>query len=199
MDGSLPIFLLPMKAMLTAFVGMDCQRGLNMLKDYLETGAVPSKLDFLGRQSFAGFAYLGMRNQCSMTEIGPRMREDFRKLREGLCASSEQATGEPFAIYHDWNPMKGTTDYTIGFPVSAVPSTVPKELSSGELPTCEVYSIRHTGPYRHLANAWSAGMIHGRAKAFEPNKATPSFEIYESDPNEVAENELITVVHLAAK
>ena len=36
--------------MMEAFIGMDYDRGLLMLKDLVEKGSVPSKLDFIGEQ-----------------------------------------------------------------------------------------------------------------------------------------------------
>ncbi len=43
MAGSLPFFLFFMKKMMKAWIGADYRRGLSKLKDYIETGAVPSK------------------------------------------------------------------------------------------------------------------------------------------------------------
>ncbi|MEL6389833.1 MAG: SRPBCC family protein, partial [Bacteroidota bacterium] len=47
MDSSLPFFLFWMKKSMEAFVGSDYDRGLNMLKKKIETGSVPSKLEFV--------------------------------------------------------------------------------------------------------------------------------------------------------
>ncbi len=94
---------------------------------------------------------------------------------------------------------KATTEYSIGFPVSSKPADLKVGFVSGELPTCEVYSFKHTGPYRHLGNAWSTGMMYARAKAFKQNKKIHPFEIYENDPKEVEENALMTTVHFPSK
>src|SRR5688572_14360484 len=64
MDGSLPFFLFFMKKIMTAYIGMDFSRGLGMLKDYLETGNVPSKLTFKGITPYAGCTYVGIRTSC---------------------------------------------------------------------------------------------------------------------------------------
>jgi hypothetical protein len=45
MDSKLPFFMFWMKNMMEGFIGMDYERGLNMLKDYIEEGEVKSKLD----------------------------------------------------------------------------------------------------------------------------------------------------------
>ena len=83
MDSSLPWFLFFMKGMMTAMIGMDYDRGLRMLKDYLETGNVHSKLEYPGQTNFEGFRYVGIRSQSSMAQIGDQMKADFEKYKSG--------------------------------------------------------------------------------------------------------------------
>ena len=64
MDSSLPFFLFFMKKSMTAMIGMDYERGLAMLKEYVEKGEVHSKLDFKGTQSFPGMQYIGIKTSC---------------------------------------------------------------------------------------------------------------------------------------
>lgn len=52
MDSSLPFFMFWMKKMMMGFIGMDYERGLNLLKDFVEEGEVYSKLEFIGEESF---------------------------------------------------------------------------------------------------------------------------------------------------
>ena len=199
MDGSLPFFMFWMKPMMTAFVGMDFQRGLNMLKDYVETGTVPSVLEFTGKESFSGIRYFGVNRQCSIDEIGPIMTEDFQKLRTAFDENQLQPAGMPVVIYHKWNMTKGIVEYTVGLPVGPESSNAPAGLVSGEIPACDTYGVKHTGPYRHLGNAWSSGMAHGRAKVFAQNKKTAPFETYENDPQETDENELVTMIRFPSR
>lgn len=199
MNGSLPFFLFWMKKMMTAFVGMDYQRGLLMLKDYCETGSVPSKLKFPGRMSFQGFSYLGIKSNCFIDDIGPRMKIDFEKLNTAIESSKINPSGNPFCIYHKYDAISQKTEYTVGIPVSSLPRKVPSALHSGSIQSCEAYHISHHGPYRHLGNGWSAGMMRSRSKVFKQNKAIPPFEIYENDPNAVAENDLRTSIYFPVK
>jgi predicted transcriptional regulator YdeE len=194
MDSSLPFFMFWMKSMMTAFVGMDYQRGLNMLKDYVEMGSTPSKLVFHGTRPSPGFHYVGIKNACPISDLAPRMEKDFEKLRTLF-----KENGKSFSIYHKWDMVKSLTEYTSGFPVENVPSTIPEGFISGEAPSCEVYSIEHTGPYRHLGNAWSSGYMHMRTKLFRQNKKIAPFEIYGNEPQNVSENDLITTVHFPVK
>ena len=201
MEGSLPFFLFFMKKMMTAFVGMDYERGLSMLKDKLESGTVPSALVFPGVQAVSGFSFVGIRTQCPISEIGPAMERDLQKVGTWLQGNGTKPSGPPFTIYHKWDMANARTDYTTGFPLTSVPANVPAEYSTGEMSSGQSYQIRHTGPYRHLGNAWSAGYMHARArpKIFAQDKRILPFEIYENDPSEVPENDLITVVHFPAK
>ncbi len=199
MRGSLPFFMFWMKGMMTAFVGMDYQRGLAMLKDHVEKGSVPCELEFAGVAPFEGFPYLGVKTACAIAEIGPRMGEDFEKLKALLAERGIEPAGKPFSIYHKWALTKGLTEYTIGFPVGGPPATPPSGFVTGELPSCRCYQVRHTGPYHHLGNAWASGMMHARAKVFRQNKRLPPFEIYQDEPGGADDTDLVTTVHFPAR
>jgi len=199
MDGSLPWFMGFMKKMMTAAVGMDYERGLNMLKDYLEGGKVLSKLCFPGIAAFGGLQYVGVRRTCQLGDIGDVMPEDFGKLVGWMQQEGIEPTQQPFAIYHDFNLTEGTTDFTSGIPLDNLPASVPEGFTTGTIPACQAYRIEHAGPYRHLGNAWSSGLMHSRAKVFKQNKSIPPFEIYVDDPENTSEEALRTVIHFPAK
>jgi effector-binding domain-containing protein/uncharacterized protein YndB with AHSA1/START domain len=198
MDSSLPFFMFFLKSMMEGFIGMDYDRGLKMMKDHVETGHVPSKLEFTGVEDFSGFSFIGVKTQCAIPEIGPQMEKDLTKLANWLKVAGAAPAGPPFAQYHLWSPMKNTVQYTIGFPMAA-PTAATGDFISGSIPACKVYVVRHTGPYRHLGNAWASGMMHGRAKAFRQARTPHSFEIYENDPATTPEDQLRTKVCLICK
>ncbi len=199
MDGSLPFFLFWMKAMMRGWIGMDYQRGLTMLKDLAETGEVPSSIEFLGEQSFPGLDYVGLRTRCSMDDVGTAMEKDFATLNQWLETSGTQPASAPFSAYHKWDFSRGETDYTIGYPVSQTPADLPPGGITGKLPAGRAYVVKHTGPYRHLGNPWSAGFMRGQAKVFRQNKKAVPFEIYENDPRHTPENELVTLLYFPVK
>ena len=66
MDSKLPFFLFFMRPMMTAIIGMDYERGLRMVKEYLETGEVRSKPEFPGQVAVSAVPYLGVRRECSI-------------------------------------------------------------------------------------------------------------------------------------
>ncbi len=199
MDSSLPFFMFFMKGMMEAFIGIDYERGLMMLKEYAETGEVSCKLEFPGKQNFPGCDYVGIRKAIDMDDLEKEMGPDFQKVMEWAGSSGAELTGKPFSIYHKWNPVKKTTEYTVAFPLKEIPADLPDGMTGGAIPAAEVYAVKHTGPYRYLSNAWASGMMHARGKQFKQNKSIAPFEVYENDPSDVEEKELVTVVHFPAK
>ncbi|WP_269542824.1 SRPBCC family protein [Cerasicoccus fimbriatus] len=196
MDSSLPIFLFFLTGMMKNMIGMDYERGLKMLRNYIEKGDRLSQLDIIGEESFTGFNYLGLRRQCAIAEVGPHMEEDFATIMQATEAAGIQPSGAPFSIYHKWDIGKARVDYTIGIPVTN--GETPDGLLRGEIPSGKVYSIKLTGPYELLGNAWSAGITRQRSKVFKCGQHPP-FETYQNDPRETDERELVTVVHFPLK
>ncbi len=195
MSSSLPFFMFWMKNMMVALIGMDYQRGLNMLKDYIETGTVPSKLEFPGVSQFEGGSYIGIRTSCPIADIGNQMEKDFKTLGTAIETCGINRSGNPFSIYHKYDLVKGITEYTSALPVTSAPEKVPSGLFVARMDSCDTYRIIHIGPYRHLGNPWSAGMMYGRNKVFKQSKKIDPFEVYENDAQEIPENELATTIH----
>ncbi len=196
MESKLPFFMFFMKKMMTAFVGMDYERGLRMLKNYVEDGTVHSKLDFKGKSTFEGGAYIGVKTACTMDEMGNKMKSDFEKIWEQVDHSV--AVGPAFTIYHKWDAVNRQVTYTSAIPVASVPSDL-GGLISGTIPKTTVHSVVHTGPYEHIGNAWAAQYSMQRAKKFKVNKTIMPFEVYLNDPREVAPTDLESVVHFPTK
>ncbi len=198
MSGALPFFLFWMKTTMTAGISMDYDRGLRMLKDEIEMGGVPSTLKFSGFESIDGFEYVGIRRKCQLSEVSSLMGSDMEKAAKLARDSGLEIMRPPVCFYDKFNAAKGSISYTIGLPVGAG-SPCPTGLEKGKMPALKCYAIHHTGPCRHLGNAWAAGMMHQRAKVFGLNKAEPPFEMYRNDPCGVAEDELLTSVYFPAK
>ncbi|MEM0898236.1 MAG: SRPBCC family protein [Verrucomicrobiota bacterium] len=199
MNSSLPFFMFFLKKMMVAFIGNDYQRGLAMLKDYLEKGSVPSKLEFLGESSTNATDFVGISTVCSTSEIGPAMKKDMSVLHEWVQSSGTNPAGPPFSLYTKWDLIKEIAHYTIAFPVASIPDTLPERFLSGHRPACKAYKVRHTGPYHHLGNAWSSGYGHARAKVFSQDRKETPFETYDNDPTEVSESDILTTVHFPSR
>lgn len=199
MDSSWPFFLFWMKKSMTAYIGMDYERGLMMLKDYIEDGKVHSKLEFKGNANYEGCTYIGIKREVSFANIGKQMEEDFTKLEAFLKDKEDLVAGTALSIYHKWDPVKQISGFTSAIPVKNIPSNLPQEFISGSIPATPTYTLQHTGPYEHLGNAWSTLYGMQRAKIFKINKKVDPFEVYHNDPANTPAQELLTEVNFPVK
>ena len=199
MDSRLPFFMFWMKKAMTAYIGMDYERGLAMLKDYAEDDQVHSKLDFEGTSNFPGCTYVGIKTDCTIKTVGESMAKDFGKLEAFFTDHKDLIAGAPISIYHKWDMVGGKVSYTSAIPVKSIPDNLPAGMISGSIPETKIYSVKHTGPYGHLGNAWSTMMNLQRGKVFKAKKGIHPFEAYVNDPKEVSDKELETTVNFAVK
>jgi len=58
---------------------MDYCRGLLMLKDWIELGAVPSSITVAGIKERPAQKYVGIIRKCSTADIEKYMKKDFEK------------------------------------------------------------------------------------------------------------------------
>ncbi len=199
MQGSLPFFMFWAKKMMAAWVGSDYERGLAKLKDYAETGEVPSKLQFIGPNTVDAINYMGIRNKCSMKQIGPTMERGFKQLMQWSKQTNTDIIGVPFSISHKFSFVKGTIDTTCAIPIQSKPTNIPSGFVSGQRKATTTYQIIHTGEYRHLSSGWSAGMMRARNKLFKQDKSIPPFEEYQNDPATTDGKDLVTTIHFPIK
>jgi effector-binding domain-containing protein/uncharacterized protein YndB with AHSA1/START domain len=195
MTASLPFFMFFMTKTMTAYIGMDYERGLRMLKDYAETGTVPSKLTFKGINQYAGNNYVGIKTTCAMDTLDTKMADDFGKLSAWAAKNAHLMAGPGFSIYHTWDVVKNKVVYTSAFPVKEIPGQLPEGFISGSIPAIKVNTIAHTGPYKHLGNAWTTQYMMQRGKEFKYRKGIDPFEVYLNMPNEVPSEQLVTEIH----
>ena len=195
MQSSLPFFMFWMKKMMEQFIGMDYERGLRLLKDYVQDGETHSKLQFTGKESFGGTKYIGLKTTCTKETMAKKMQEDMPKLFEFSQANDVQISGPAFTQYHKWDMVKNNIQYTAGIPVKEIPQNLPEGFYAGEIPATTVHTLEHVGPYAHLGNAWTTMYTMQRNKEFKLNKKIHPFETYHNSPMDTAENELMTKVH----
>ncbi|MBO6523010.1 MAG: SRPBCC family protein [Balneolaceae bacterium] len=199
MDSSLPWYMFWMVGMMDSWIGMDYERGLGMLKEYVEEGEIKSKLEWKGESQFPGTKYIGIKTTCGMDEIGEVMMGDFGKIEAFMKEHEDIATGNAYSIYHKWDMKKQQTIYTGCVGVNQVPDDLPADFVSGEIPATKIYTLRHIGKYDHLGNAWSTMMSMGRNKEFKQKRGIHPWEYYVTNPQETAESDHITDVCFAVK
>lgn len=194
MKSKLPLFLFWMKTQMETFVRMDYDRGLTLLKDLVETGSTNSILDFKGSVKFEASPYIGIETQCAFSTLGAHMERDFTQLMQYIMSLPEEyrCHGKGISIYKKINLVRDQCTYIAAYTLARVPDKIPTPFVSGNLPEFSAYTIRHTGPYRHIGNAWSAGMMHQRNKVFVSHKKIHPMEIMHNSPTNTAENDLIS-------
>lgn len=194
MNSSLPFFMFFMKGMMESFVGADYERGLDMLKVYVEEGKVPSDLEFHGVKPQDGISWIGVKTECSLDIVGTQMEADFGMVKS-YAADKGIVGSKVMTIYHKWDIPKGKVSYTAAVESESVPDDLPDRFTSGKVPSSECYVIRHTGSYKHLGNAWATLYTMLRNKEIKNRKRTDPFELYLNNPENTPQNELITDVY----
>ncbi|TWT57497.1 Bacterial transcription activator, effector binding domain [Thalassoglobus neptunius] len=197
MNGSLPWFLFWMKSSLELYIGMDYERGLMMLKEWIETGTVESQTKIRGIESVGPLTVYGIRNKCSFDDVGPSMEEAISESKQRLEDSSIPIVSGPLSVYHEMDLKRRTFDFTSGFVVSSS-ARLPEGMSNWGLPPCKALAVEHQGPYRHLGNAWSAAHQFARYKKLKQNKCG-GYEIYLNDPCNTESADIRTDIYLPLK
>ena len=200
MQSSLPFFLFWMKKQMEVYVGMDYDRGLLLLKDLIETGKTNCNLDFQGEKNYPATQYIGIKTQCAFSEIGPHMEKDFTRLMGFIMPKyADKIKGPAVSIYHKADVVKNKVMYTAGVALSEIPKDLPEAFIVGTVPATKGYSVMHTGPYRHIGNAWSAGMMHQRGKIFKSKRTLPPMELMHNSPKNTPENKLVSEIVFPCK
>lgn len=199
MDSKLPFFIFFMKKLMESMISMDYERGLSMLKEYAEEGKVSSQLEIVGPSTFKGGKYVGIKTTTKIDKMGEAMEKDFSKLMEHFQTKhADQVAGNPFSIYHKWDPVKQIAEYTAAIPVNNKVELL-SGMIEGEYPQTKVYTIHHKGKYDYAGNPWSAAWGRKQAKLFKANKKLHPIEEYLNSPTNTAPDQLETRVHMAIK
>ncbi len=197
MDSGLPIFLFFMVGTMKAMIGMDYERGLKLLKEYVETGTVTSRTEIVGVVNIPATHFVGQSAVSPLPSLSQSMKEIFPKvmaLAEGKSVASEDENIQAScgAIYHKMNIKTQHCEYTAF-------ATVGQTDASGSIPSCRAVKVIHTGSYHHLGNAWSTINSYQRYKKLKLNKQVAPFEFYMNDPENTAPKDLVTELYLPVK
>jgi predicted transcriptional regulator YdeE len=188
-----------MKNKMVSFIGNDYERGLNLLKDFVEDGQIHSKLDWKGESQYPGCTYLGIRRTCSIADMPKLMEEDFTQLISYAMSYDTSNTAGAFNQYHKFDFVKGIVDYTAGVPFENIPANAHKEYITGNLPATKLYTLEHKGPYHHIGNAWSTMYNMHQNKEIKIKKGYAPFETYGNSPKNTDPKELISYINFAVK
>lgn len=195
MKSSLPFFLFWMKATMSGMIQSDYDRGLNLLKDYLELKKITSTSQLTEISDVDPIHYVGSRGSTNMKDIAQAMGASFSAVVKLIDSESIQVNGVPLTIYNKMDIKRGVCHYTAALP-TADPVSAKQPFVAATIPACRALKVVHTGPYRHLGNAWYVLMGEARFKKLKIRKSVPPFEIYLNDPDTTQEEELITELYL---
>ncbi len=196
MDSSLPWFLFWMIPMVKTFVGMDYQRGLNMLKDLIETGSIPSKTKIHGVEPVQAFRMAGVVGSSPVDSVGTAMDATFAKAQAAFKQHGLPMSGAMISVYTKFNVKAGVFDYISGY---IIPSDIQIPAGSGlttwELSASKAFRVEHIGAYRHLGNGWSAANQIVRYRKLKQGRSG-TYEIYRNTPADTADADLVTDIYL---
>ncbi len=208
MDSKLPFFMFFMKKTFVAMIGADYRRGLLMLKDYIETGSVPSTCEVKGITDRESIDYAGVTGHAPIAEIGQAFEKHVPVIK-AFAETNDQTqnmTDSWMAVYNRMDIKNQKCNYTFGVATVATPLAeadpsiaAHDTITIGSIKPGQSLKVMHTGSYRHLGNAWATAMAHIRTKKNKMDKNTPPFERYLNHPDTTPEAELLTEIQIPLK
>lgn len=198
MRGSFPWFMFWMRSQIEVFIGMDFERGLKMLKEWIETGQVQSTTCIRGVKSVGPLQMVGVRETCFISEIGSSVETALAEVKYVLAEHNLPLDGERISVYHKIDFKTQRFHYTCGVLLPSTVDSVPAGLSRWCIPAMQALAVEHVGIYEHLGNGWNAAIQFARYKKLKQSKVG-TFEIYKDDPQRTSLEELRTEIFLPLK
>lgn len=199
MQGSMPWFLFFMTSMMKSLIGMDYDRGLKMLKEFIETGEVLSTTTIVGVEPVGPLQMAGVRRSCTLAEIGPAMTSAFEEVKEKFCQLGlPDDGGGAISVYLNVDMKNQEFDFISGFLLPESFDGSLGGLTRWSTPQVNAFRVDHTGRYDHVGNAWTAAHQVARCRKHKIRKSG-TFEIYRNDPDQTASADLKTEVYLPLK
>ena len=146
MKGSLPLFLFFMKKMLVSMVGMDYDRGLRMLKEWIETDQVSSHTRVLGLCQTAPRRVAGLPGQTTLAAVGEAMEKTIGDVHASLSHAGICTEGQWLSLYDDMNLKTTELKYTCAMELPEG-AKCPSKLIEREIPSMKAMHVSHVGRY----------------------------------------------------
>ncbi len=138
---------------------------------------------------------LVIKAEVTMEEIGDAMGKNYGELFTYIESNNIQAAGPPFAVYLSWDP-EGTIVFESGVPVAKTDSGK-DNIAYKEFPAMKVVSTLYKGAYEKVEAVYHEMMEYMKANNLE--STNESWEIYLTDPNEIAPEENQTMIYFPIK
>ena len=192
MDSSMPFLFRPMVKMIKQGISMDYRIGLAKLKGMLEPEANQPKFNFVGRTQFAAVDAEFQHFKGNLDDIGPVMDKAYAQLNQQF---SDQIKGPfRFAAYYKSDIKHRVVDCDIAMPVTQASSSSKRYGDDGKY-----YQLTFTGGYNFAELAWYSVFANMRMLKIKVDKSRAMLEIYDNDPADVAEKDLITRILIPIK
>jgi hypothetical protein len=196
MDASMPWFLFWMIPMMKTFIGMDYQRGLNMLKEWIETGAIASKTNVHGSEQVGPIRMAGIAGNCRVNDVGPSMERAFEQAKKEFSNAGLPTNLGMISVYTKFRINEGVFEYISGYLIpEGVTTPATSQLKTWRLPACNAFRVEHIGAYRHLGNGWSVANQLCRFRKLKQQRIG-TYEIYRTTPQDGPENTIRTDIYL---
>ena len=197
LDSSMPFYLFFMVGMMKAWIGMDYDRGLRMLKEIAEKGSVAASTTNAGVTDIPGFSYIGIQRTVSFDEMGTQMQKDFDTLIQEVVVKRNKSAQNWVSLYPRMDMKNARMTYIAAVSDEQMKEELPEGFVRGTIPASRALEIKHNGSYDFIGNAWSMGMMYLRAKKMKQSGIP--FEQYWNSPKEVTPEELKTSIYFPLK
>lgn len=195
MDSSLPFFMFFMTGKIKSMITSDYNRGLKLLKDYVENGKVNSKTVVDGLVDVTESSYIGTTSDSSMKHLSESMRQTIPAVVAAIEKNNLSQSGPVHSIYNRMNIKQQSCVYTAAIPVTDT-TDVNTPMHIGAIQACRALKVTHTGSYDHLGTAWATAIGNQRHLKLKPSKVQPPYEVYISDPENTPADKLITEIYV---
>ncbi len=111
LQGHLPWFIFWLTPMLKTFIGMDYGRGLAMLKDWIETGTIPSMVKLMGTEQIGSIRVAGITGSCSVDDIGSSIEKTLEQTCKVFETHRLPRVGPPMTVYTRFRVIQDVFDY----------------------------------------------------------------------------------------
>lgn len=200
MNATLPFFMFFFKKMMAGFIGNDFNRGLSMLKQYLETGKIESQTSVKGNKKRSGFYAVGIKTKSLVENLSQDMTVDFGKLHQYIQEGKLPKPDFMLDFTHEFDMVNGVMTYTaaVGYNKKIV---LPSDLKLNVISVGdhEALEVLHVGSYQNLGNAWSTAMAIQRYKKLKKSKNIPPYEVYLNNPQQTLSKDLQTLIVIPLK
>lgn len=138
---------------------------------------------------------LVIKAEVTMEEIGPAMGKIYGQIFSYVESNDIQPAGPPFTVYLSWDP-EGTTVFEAGLPVTKKEEGE-DDIVYKEYPAMKAVSTLYSGAYEKMEAIYHEMMEYMKTNNLEGTNS--SWEIYLTDPNEVAPEENQTIIYFPIK